>query len=171
MLHSLADCAAPAYVINRLRLRTTTLATLPFEPATMQSLFHLAFHVHDLDAARHFYRDTLGCAEGRSTDSWVDFDFFGHQISCHLGKPFETSNTGLVGHHKVPMPHFGLVLKLEDWKQLAERLRAANTRFVLEPQVRFEGEPGEQWTMFFYDPSGNPIEVKGFRSLEQLYAQ
>lgn len=136
----------------------------------MQSLFHLAFHVHDLDAARQFYGSILGCAEGRSTDTWVDFDFFGHQISCHLGQPFSTSNTGHVGEHLVPMPHFGLVLQLEDWKKLAERLRAANTAFVLEPQVRFEGEPGEQWTMFFYDPSGNPIEVKGFRSLEALYA-
>ncbi len=100
----------------------------------------------------------------------MDFDFFGHQISCHLGKPFETTNTGHVGDHLVPMPHFGLVLELQDWQQLAQRLRNADTRFVLEPQVRFEGEPGEQWTMFFYDPSGNPIEVKGFRSLKQLYA-
>ncbi len=136
----------------------------------MQSLFHLAFHVHDLNDARQFYGTTLGCTEGRSTDTWVDFDFFGHQISCHLGEPFETTNTGHVGDHLVPMPHFGLVLELKDWQQLAQRLRDAPTRFVLEPQVRFEGQPGEQWTMFFYDPSGNPIEVKGFRSLKQLYA-
>ena len=135
----------------------------------MQSLFHLAFHVHDLDAARHFYRDLLGCAEGRSTSTWVDFDFFGHQISCHLGKPFETTNTGHVGEHLVPMPHFGLVLELDDWKALASRLQAAKTAFVLEPQVRFEGEAGEQWTMFFYDPSGNPIEVKGFANWNAVY--
>jgi extradiol dioxygenase family protein len=137
----------------------------------MRSLFHLAFHVHNLDAAREFYRDTLGCTEGRSTDTWVDFDFFGHQISCHLGKPFETTNTGHVGDHLVPMPHFGLVLQLEEWQVLAQRLRNAGTQFVLEPQVRFEGQPGEQWTMFFYDLSGNAIEVKGFRTLAQLYTK
>ena len=93
----------------------------------MQSLFHLAFHVHDLNAARQFYGATLGCTEGRSTDTWVDFDFFGHQISCHLGKPFETTNTGHVGDHLVPMPHFGLVLELQNWQQLAQRLRNADT--------------------------------------------
>ncbi|MEJ7930407.1 VOC family protein [Ramlibacter sp. AN1015] len=137
----------------------------------MRSLFHLAFHVSDLDAARRFYGGVLGCAEGRSTDTWVDFDFFGHQLSLHLGTPFTTSRTGLVGDQKVPMPHFGLVLELPDWEALAERLRSAGTPFVLEPQVRYAGEPGEQWTMFFLDPSGNPIEVKGFRSLEGLYAR
>jgi uncharacterized protein len=135
----------------------------------MRSLFHLAYHVHDLDAARRFYGGVLGCREGRSTDTWVDFDFFGHQISLHLGEPFATANTGHVGKHLVPMPHLGVVLELPDWRALAERLRAAGTSFVLEPQVRFEGEPGEQWTMFFRDPSGNPIEVKGFRSFDAVY--
>lgn len=137
----------------------------------MRSVFHFAFHVTDLDAARRFYGDVLGCAEGRSTDTWVDFDFFGHQLSLHLGQPFATSRTGLVGEQQVPMPHFGLVLALPDWQALAERLRAAGTQFVLEPQLRYPGEPGEQWTMFFLDPSGNPIEVKGFQSLEGLYAR
>jgi extradiol dioxygenase family protein len=135
----------------------------------MRSLFHLAYHVHDLDAARRFYGGVLGCREGRSTDTWVDFDFFGHQISLHLGEPFATTNTGHVGNHLVPMPHLGVVLELPDWQALAERLRAAGTSFVLDPQVRFEGEPGEQWTMFFRDPSGNPIEVKGFRSFDAVY--
>jgi uncharacterized protein len=135
----------------------------------MRSLFHLAYHVNDLDAARRFYGGVLGCREGRSTDTWVDFDFFGHQISLHLGEPFATANTGHVGKHLVPMPHLGVVLELPDWRALAERLRAAGTSFVLEPQVRFEGEPGEQWTMFFRDPSGNPIEVKGFRSFDAVY--
>ena len=135
----------------------------------MKSLFHLAYHVHDLDAARAFYGGVLGCREGRSTATWVDFDFFGHQISLHLGTPFATTDTGHVGEHHVPMPHLGLVLELPDWQALAQRLRAAGTRFVLEPQRRFAGEPGEQWTMFFRDPSGNPIEVKGFASLETLY--
>lgn len=136
----------------------------------MKSLFHLAFHVTDLDAARRFYGGVLGCAEGRATSTWVDFDFFGHQLSLHLGKPFKTEPTGHVGDHLVPMPHFGVVLALPDWQALAARLQAAQTAFVLAPQVRFEGQPGEQWTMFFCDPCGNPIEVKGFRSLDTLYA-
>jgi extradiol dioxygenase family protein len=135
------------------------------------ALFHLAFHVRDLDEARRFYGGVLGCAEGRSTDTWVDFDFFTHQISLHLGEPFETTNTGRVGDVMVPMPHFGLALELTQWKAMAARLEAAGTDFVLPPQVRFEGQPGEQWTMFFRDPSGNPIEVKGFRSLAAVYAQ
>jgi extradiol dioxygenase family protein len=135
----------------------------------MQSLFHLAYHVRDLEAARRFYGGVLGCREGRSTDTWVDFDFFGHQISLHRGEPFATTRTGQVGDTLVPMPHLGLVLALPDWQALAQRLRDAGAAFVLEPQVRFEGQPGEQWTMFFLDPSGNPIEVKGFRSLDSVY--
>ncbi|MBQ0918704.1 VOC family protein [Hydrogenophaga aromaticivorans] len=135
-----------------------------------RSLFHLAFHVTDLDEARRFYGGVLGCAEGRSTDIWVDFDFFSHQISLHLGEPFKTTRTGRVGDHLVPMPHFGLVLLLPDWQALARRLEAAGLDFVLKPQLRYEGQPGEQWTMFFCDPFGNPIEVKGFASLDQLYA-
>jgi extradiol dioxygenase family protein len=135
----------------------------------MRSLFHLAYHVSDLDAARRFYGGVLGCAEGRSTDTWVDFDFFGHQISLHLGTPFPTSLTGRVGDKLVPMPHFGLVLELPQWQALAERLRAAGAPFVIEPHLRYPGQPGEQWTMFFLDPSGNPIEVKGFESLARVY--
>ena len=135
----------------------------------MQSLFHLAYHVTDLDAARRFYGGVLGCREGRSTDTWVDFDFFGHQISLHLGEPFATARTGRVGDALVPMPHLGLILELPDWQAMADRLQAANTEFVLKPQQRFAGQPGEQWTMFFCDPFGNPIEVKGFRSLANVY--
>jgi uncharacterized protein len=135
----------------------------------MRSLFHLAFHVRDLADARRFYGDLMGCREGRSTDTWVDFDFFGHQISLHLGEPFATTDTGRVGDHLVPMPHLGVVLALPDWQALADRLTAAGLEFVMKPQVRFEGQPGEQWTMFFRDPSGNPIEVKGFRSLDTVY--
>jgi hypothetical protein len=137
----------------------------------MRSVFHLAFHVTDLDTARRFYGDVLGCAEGRSADTWVDFDFFGHQLSLHLGEPFKTGRTGRVGDQLVPMPHFGLVLELPEWQAMAQRLRAAGTAFVLEPQVRYPGEPGEQYTMFFCDPFGNPIEVKGLASLAGLYAQ
>ncbi|BFO57045.1 VOC family protein [Acidovorax sacchari] len=135
----------------------------------MRSIFHLAYNVRDLDEARRFYGQVLGCSEGRSTDTWVDFDFFGHQLSLHLGEPFATARTGHVGDVLVPMPHLGLVLELPDWQAMAERLQAAGTAFVLEPQVRFEGQPGEQWTMFFMDPFGNPIEMKGFRSLDDLY--
>ncbi len=137
--------------------------------STMRALFHLAYHVHDLPAARAFYGGVLGCAEGRSTETWVDFDFFGHQISLHLGAPFATTNTGRVGDTLVPMPHLGLVLRAGDWHALAQRLRAAGTAFVIEPHLRFAGQPGEQWTMFFRDPSGNPIEVKGFADLERVY--
>ncbi|MDB5966712.1 MAG: Glyoxalase/bleomycin resistance protein/dioxygenase [Polaromonas sp.] len=136
----------------------------------MKSVFHFAFNVGDLAIARQFYGGVLGCAEGRSTDTWVDFDFYGHQISLHLGTPFKTERTGRVGDTLVPMPHFGLVLALPDWQAMAARLQAAGTAFVLEPQVRFEGEPGEQWTMFFCDPFGNPLEIKGFRSLDTLYS-
>lgn len=136
----------------------------------MRSIFHFAFNVTELDTARQFYGGVLGCREGRSTASWVDFDFFGHQLSLHLGQPFKTANTGKVGEQLVPMPHFGLVLALPDWQALAKRLQDANTAFVLPPQLRFAGQPGEQWTMFFLDPFGNPIEIKGFESLDHLYA-
>lgn len=137
----------------------------------MPSPFHLAFHVTDLDQARRFYGGVLGCVEGRSTATWVDFDFFGHQLSLHLGTPFATTDTGLVGDHRVPMPHFGLVLGLAEWQAVAQRLQDAGVDFVLPPQQRFAGEPGEQWTLFFRDPCGNPIEIKGFASPEGLYAR
>ena len=136
----------------------------------MKSLFHLAIHVHELQAARQFYGHVLGCTEGRSTESWVDFDFFGHQLSLHVGAPFATTRTGRVGDAMVPMPHFGLVLALPDWQALARRLQAAKVEFVMEPQIRFAGQSGEQWTMFFLDPSGNPLEIKGFASLASVYA-
>lgn len=135
----------------------------------MRSVFHLAYNVTDLDEARGFYGGLLGCAEGRSTETWVDFDFFNHQLSLHLGEPFKVVSTGKVGEHIVPMPHLGVVLELDEWQKLADKLVAAGTDFVLEPSVRFEGEAGEQWTMFFYDPSGNPIEVKGFKSLAKIF--
>jgi uncharacterized protein len=135
----------------------------------MLTPFHLAYHVTDLDAARAFYGGILGCREGRSTETWVDFDFFGHQLSLHLGQPFATTDTGRVGDKMVPMPHLGLVLPLDRWRELADRLTAAGVAFVLPPSVRFEGEPGEQWTMFFRDPSGNPIEIKGFRAMEAVF--
>ena len=137
----------------------------------MQSAFHLAYHVRDLDESRAFYGALLGCEEGRSTDTWVDFDFFGHQISLHLGEPFPVTNTGKVGEHWVPMPHLGLVMNMADWRALADCLVHANIDFVIPPSLRFAGEPGEQATMFFRDPSGNPIEVKGFAQLDKVYAK
>lgn len=136
----------------------------------MATPFHFAFHVTDLDEARAFYGDVLGCTEGRSTNTWVDFNFFGHQLSLHLGEPFANDTTGKVGDHMVPMPHFGVVLGLPDWKVLAHRLEKAGTDWVLAPSVRFQGQPGEQWTMFFRDPSGNPIEIKGFQDLDHVFA-
>ncbi len=136
----------------------------------MLTPFHLAIHVHDLNAARAFYGGVLNCPEGRSTDTWVDFSFFGHQLSLHLGAPFANDTTGKVGDKRVPMPHFGVVLVLSDWQALAARLQAAETVFDLAPSVRFQGEPGEQWTMFFRDPSGNPIEIKGFPDLAGVFA-
>ena len=137
----------------------------------MSALFHLAYNVRDLEETRAFYGGVLGCREGRSTETWVDFDMHGHQISLHLGEPFETRDTGRVGHHMVPMPHLGLVLALPEWRAMAERLEKAGVAWVIPPECRFEGESGEQWTMFFRDPSGNPIEVKGFADMDAVFAQ
>lgn len=137
----------------------------------MQSLFHLAYHVHDLEQSRRFYCDVLQCEEGRSTDTWLDVSFFGHQLSLHLGEPFAVTNTGKVGDHMVPMPHLGIILRMDDWQRLADHLTACSVDFVLAPSKRFVGEPGEQATMFFRDPSGNPIEVKGFADWESVYAK
>jgi extradiol dioxygenase family protein len=144
----------------------------PADPGLfMPSIFHLAYHVRDLDQSRHFYCDLLGCAEGRSTETWVDIDFFGHQLSLHLGEPFAVSNTGRVGNHLVPMPHLGVILQLSNGSNWRTASAPAAVQFVLAPQIRFAGEPGEQATMFFLDPSGNPIEVKGFRDLAAVYAK
>lgn len=134
------------------------------------SIFHFAFNVTDLDQTRAFYGTLLGCTEGRSTDTWVDFDFFGHQLSCHLGTPMAAAATGLVGEHKVPMPHFGVVLPYAEWRTLADHLIHQGMEFILEPQTRFAGEPGEQSTMFFMDPSGNPVEVKGLTDMDGAFA-
>ena len=115
----------------------------------------------------------LGCAEGRSNDEWIDFDFYGHQIVAHLvtGAGSGDEGTNPVDGHDVPVPHFGIVLTLEDWQALADRLSAAGTEFAIAPTIRFKGEPGEQATMFFRDPSGNAIEMKAFASLDQLFAR
>ncbi|MGE0310426.1 MAG: VOC family protein [Lautropia sp.] len=134
--------------------------------------FHLAFPVHDLAAARRFYGELLGCPEGRSADDWVDFDLYGHQIVAHLA-PGEAGHraTSEVDGDQVPVRHFGVVLSLEQWQALADRLRAAGTRFVIEPHVRFKGLAGEQSTMFFLDPSGNALEFKAFADPSRLFAK
>lgn len=134
--------------------------------------FHLAFPVHDLAVARQFYGELLGCSEGRSSNEWVDFNFYGYQIVAHLA-PDECGHkqTSAVDGHNVPVRHFGAILSLPEWEILAERMKAAGTKFVIEPYVRFRGEPGEQATMFFLDPSGNAIEFKAFATLDNLFAK
>lgn len=135
--------------------------------------FHLAIPVHDLDAARAFYGGLLGCAEGRSADRWIDYDLFGHQLVCHRvdGMTAPRAGGNAVDGHAVPVPHFGVVLPLADWRALARRLEDADTAFVIAPHVRFAGQPGEQATLFLHDPSGNALEFKGFADINaQLFA-
>lgn len=134
--------------------------------------FHLAFPVRDLSEARKFYSELLGCSEGRSSEDWIDFNFYGHQIVAHLSPDECTSAaTSSVDNHQVPVRHFGAVLSIPAWEQLADKLKAAGTKFIIEPYVRFKGEVGEQATMFFQDPSGNAIEIKAFKNMESLFAK
>lgn len=136
--------------------------------------FHIAFPVDDLAAARHFYGMVLGCPEGRSSDTWIDFDFFGHQIVAHYKAPAADAqkvHANPVDGHDVPVPHFGVVLTQQDWESLAERVKAAGVSFIIEPYTRFKGQVGEQSTMFFLDPSGNALEFKAFADLSQLFAK
>ena len=135
--------------------------------------FHLAFPVRNLEASRAFYGRLLGCTEGRSSERWIDFDFFGHQLVAHLvdeAAPSPSADFNPVDGHDVPVPHFGAVLEWETWQRLADRLQAADQKFVIEPYIRFEGQPGEQATMFLLDPSGNAIEFKAFKDMGQLFA-
>jgi extradiol dioxygenase family protein len=136
------------------------------------SPFHVAFPVHDLALAREFYGKTLGCPEGRSADDWVDFNFYGHQIVAHLA-PDETGTAqrNAVDGHGVPVRHFGIVLPMAEWEQAAQRLKTKGIEFVIEPYTRFKGEPGEQATMFFLDPSGNALEIKAFGDIAMLFAK
>jgi len=132
--------------------------------------FHLAMPVDDLDAARQFYGGTLGCPQGRSAETWVDWDLRGHQVVTHLSpaRPQQIHNP--VDSHEVPVPHFGLILSIDEFHELADRLRAAGTAFVIEPYVRFAGETGEQWTMFLHDPAGNALEFKAFADENMIFA-
>jgi extradiol dioxygenase family protein len=138
----------------------------------MTNLFHLAFPVHDLEAAREFYAGVLGCEEGRSAETWIDFNLYGHQIVTHLA-PDATGvrSTNHVDADHVPVPHFGIVLPMDEWKTLSEKLTARGIQFVIEPKIRFAGEVGEQATMFFLDPSGNALEFKGFNDFSQVFAK
>lgn len=138
--------------------------------------FHIAVPVCDLDAARDFYSGILNCREGRSDNHWVDFDFFGHQFVCHLRPPRDESSADAVHHNavdgkRVPVPHYGVVLSMDDWRQLAARLVELGQAFVIEPYIRFAGQPGEQGTFFILDPSDNALEFKGFASLETLFSK
>jgi uncharacterized protein len=134
--------------------------------------FHLAFPVHDLDAARHFYGEVLGCREGRAAERWVDFDFHGHQISAHLRpEACDSTQCNEVDGENVPVRHFGLILAWDDWQRLAARLRALGVAFIIEPGIRFAGQTGEQATMFLCDPSGNALEFKSFRDDRQVFAR
>ena len=134
--------------------------------------FHLAIPVQNLEKCRTFYRDVLQCKEGRSSDHWVDFDFFGHQLVIHQKDDFSPERiSNPVDGHDVPVPHFGVVLKWEDWEALAERLQKANTKFIIEPGIRFQGKVGEQATMFFNDPENNALEFKAFKDMSQLFAK
>jgi len=135
------------------------------------SLFHLAVPVDDLARAREFYGGVLGLAEGRSSSTWVDWNFYGHQFVTHLvPRPAAPAGSNLVDGHDVPVPHFGLLLSIEDFRVLAERLTAVGTAFIIAPYLRFAGEPGEQWTMFLRDPAGNALEFKAFRDESQVFA-
>lgn len=134
--------------------------------------FHLAFPVRDLAEARAFYGDLLGCPEGRSSPDWIDFNFYGHQIVAHLSADEAGHrNTSAVDGEDVPVRHFGVILTLDQWQEMADRLTAAGTRFVIEPQIRFKGQPGEQATLFFLDPSGNALEFKAFADDAMVFAK
>lgn len=139
----------------------------------MPAPFHLAIPVDDVQKARIFYRDTLELTEGRSSEHWVDFDFFGHQLVIHYKpkSPQDTVHHNAVDGKEVPVPHFGVVLPWDDFHQFAEKLKKKNIEFVIEPYIRFEGLPGEQATLFFYDPCGNALEFKSFKDISQLFAK
>jgi uncharacterized protein len=138
----------------------------------MSNLFHLAFPVNDLDAAREFYGGVLECEEGRSSDTWIDFDLYGNQIVAHLSdNGGGVRSTNEVDADAVPVPHFGIVLPMDEWRELADKLTAKGVLFVIAPKIRFAGEVGEQATMFFLDPSGNALEFKGFNDFSQVFAK
>jgi len=133
--------------------------------------FHLAFPVDDLEKTREFYTKTLGCKEGRSSDRWIDFDMYGHQVVAHLVDSVDNVETNPVDGDDVPASHFGVILESEEWTKLSKNLRDSNMEFIIEPHTRFRGEPGEQSTMFFLDPCGNALEFKAFKSDDMIFAK
>jgi len=133
------------------------------------TIFHLALNVSNLKEACDFYGELLGAKQGRSTETWVDFNFFGHQLSLHLGLPLTSAYTGKVDGTAVPMPHFGMILPLNMWKHMAEKLMKKNIKFIIPPRQRFKNSSGEQYTMFFIDPFGNPIEFKSFLDINEVF--
>ncbi|GIU82941.1 MAG: glyoxalase [Acidobacteria bacterium] len=136
----------------------------------MNSLFHLAFPVKDLEETRRFYTEVLGCEEGRSSERWIDFNLFGHQIVAHLAPEIAgKKNYNEVDADNVPVPHFGVILTMEEWQRLAERLKEKNVKFIIEPKIRFAGKTGQQATMFFLDPSGNALEFKAFEDFSRVF--
>ena len=137
----------------------------------VQAPFHLAFPVSDLEATRNFFTDVLGCATGRQSDRWIDFDFFGHQVVAHLAdEEHNPAPTNPVDGKQVPSSHFGVILHWDEWHALAEKLKTSDIEFLIEPNIRFEGEVGEQATMFFMEPSGNALEFKSFKDMSQIFA-
>ena len=132
--------------------------------------FHLAFPVDDLEKTRYFYTKTLGCNEGRSSDRWIDFDMYGHQVVAHLIDKVEDVQTNPVDGDDVPASHFGVILEMKQWHQLSEKLKELGIKFIIEPHIRFKGEAGEQATMFFLDPCGNALEFKAFNDDKQIFA-
>ncbi len=139
----------------------------------MVNPFHLAIQVHDLNKSRKFYGSVLGCSEGRSSTTWIDFNLYGHQLVCHLNTDMDLqTHSNPVDEHDVPVPHFGVVLNMDDWEELAQRLKDKKVDFIIEPYIRFKDQSGEQGTMFFSDPSGNAIEFKAFRDKKsELFAK
>ncbi len=137
----------------------------------MNNLFHLAFPVHNLDKARTFYGEILECEEGRSSEHWIDFNLFGHQIVAHLAENSGVVHRNEVDADHVPVPHFGIVLPMDEFNDLAEKLKSKGVTFIIEPKIRFAGEIGEQATMFFLDPSGNALEFKAFADFSQVFAK
>lgn len=135
--------------------------------STVLNPFHLAIEVHSLNKARKFYGNVLGCKEGRSDSKWIDFNLYGHQLVCHLNEKMKISNVlNYVDGDKVPIPHFGVILNMDDWKILADHLSKRSLNFIIKPHIRFKKQPGEQATMFFFDPSGNAIEFKAFHNIK-----
>jgi uncharacterized protein len=158
-------------VTGRGSVSTPQLPASGYSPRMESHAFHYAFLVRDLEDTRRFYVDVIGCREGRSSQTWIDLDLFGHQLSAHLGSPAAPANVGHVDGIAVPLPHFGAVISFENYDRLVTRLAAAGVAFIVTPRIRYPGQPGEQGTFFFLDPSGNALEFKAFRNPDEMFAR